>query len=257
MCNSLQIVLKLRLFSHSLFHPPTHFSKQRWKLLWKSLKMVLRPDPYTSFFLPPNQRFHTCIIEPAYWCSSIVTEKNHFPRKTFLVQVVVVFREWHDRSMWPSCSINMCGISCVRPCRPSFVLLQHFLLGLYLILSPDLIRIHWGMGWLYSCFLARNHWIIQSFARRHSKEQSIAYTTVAEKGRERATQFSLLKSGDVGCTGFFFSRQSEHVTRSPAFLISMVINISSESTCSPPHFSSWFLSDASKFCVATGLGFQR
>lgn len=62
-------------------------------------------------------------------------------------------------------------------------LLQRLLFELYLIVLPVFIQIHWEMGKLDFFFLAKNC-LIFSLVRRHSKEQSRAHTTMAEKQRE-------------------------------------------------------------------------
>lgn len=75
-------------------------------------------------------------------------------------------------------------------------------------------------------------------------------------GFEVRSRTSSLKPGDVGHAGLFLSRQSEHVIGFLAFLISMVINISSKLTCSSPGVCSWFLSGYPNFMSLLDLGFN-
>ena len=75
-------------------------------------------------------------------------------------------------------------------------------------------------------------------------------------GFEVRSRTSSPKPGDVGHAGLFLSRQSEHVIGFLAFLISMVININSKLTCSPPGVCSWFLSGYPNFMSLLDLGFN-
>lgn len=84
------------------------------------------------FFSFQQKVLHICYQAKALVQKHWHKEKNHFPKGTHPVVQVVMFSEWYEK-MHMTLTQHICVcLMCGAPYRPSLVLLQCLLLGLYL-----------------------------------------------------------------------------------------------------------------------------